>query len=1179
MFHLLRPWALLLVACLLPAQDFRATLTGRVTDASNAPVPRSEITVSNLETGTKAAVQTDERGDYTVPLLPPGTYEMRATAAGFKQYIRQGITLSVGQTATLDIKLDIGEVTERVTVTAEVPLLETASSSRGTVIDNQRVSTLPLSGRNPFMLAVLASGVNFAGRSLNTRPFDNNFSLGFSMNGSRYGSGEFLLDGAPNNAEAGGNSIALVPSVDAVNEFKIQTNSYDAQYGKTGGGIINVSLKSGTNQLHGSAYEFMRRNALDANSFQNNARGAPRGGHTQDQYGGLLSGPVYIPKLYDGRNKSFFMVNYEGYRETLPVAHNLSAPTEAMRNGDFRQLVDGQGRPIIIYNPASGREVAGGWERTPFPGNVIPESSINPIAKRVLSYMPLPNTLTPGAEHAQQNLFIPGDVGAESEDFYNFAFKFDQNVGNNHRFFFRHANNDRVYGGSYNGIFQSPGTQGWYPHVRWNTSEVLDWVSTPSPSFIFNARLSISRYYQLDAASPNDGFDITTLGFPSSVARQIPNTKLPNFGLYDFDSYIGMGRTPSQTNTNTLAFHPNVTKIQGSHTIKGGMDMRWIQFSRQVTGSNFQFRSGRQFTQRDFALGDALSGNSIASWLVGAPASGVVANNLFPIYLYKYYAPWVQDNWKVSSRLTINLGLRWDFNTPANERYNRMNRGFDPTSTSSIDSLINRTQFPGTPTVRGGLQFAGVNGNPRTAADLYKAGIQPRVGFAYGIGNRLVVRGGWGRYYLNPNNDFLQSAGFSQSTSLVPSIDGGRTVVPGLLTNPYPNGILVPAGASGGDRTFLGNAFGFVNTGFKTPYVNQFSLGFQYQVNKVSRVEVSYVGSRTHNLQTTRPFNEFDAAFRQRCNPLEGGNPNFCNERVANPYQNLEPFRGTSHFVSPTLARTDLARPHSQFTSLTELARNDGSVWYNSMQASYEIRAHGFNMLASYTFSKMVEELDFIDVQRNVLQRGLFKWDRPHRLTVASIYELPFGKGQRWLSGSNAVGSRLVGGWQTAVNMTWQSGRPWDLPASVLYVKDARIDNVDWSASRIQGVRPCVSRMANDGSITMQPFSVSAGCTEPNFIVLPQYAPRVTPYQTGRIRLHTVPQADISFIKITPVTEKTGVEFRAEAFNAFNTFHFYDVPFDNNPNSANFGSIIKATAAAGGSSAPRQIQLAIKFVW
>lgn len=1167
----------LLLAGLLPAQDFRATITGRVTDPSSASVPQAEVIATNVETNNKATTQTDERGDYTLPLLRPGMYQVRAGAPGFKQYIRESVGLNVGQTATLDIVLEVGDVSEQVTVSAEAPLLETATSSRGAVIDNKQVSTIPLNGRNPFMLALLASGVNFAGRSLNTRPFDNNFAMQFSMNGSRNGSGEFLLDGAPNNAEAGNNSIALVPAVDTVHEFKIQTNSYDAQYGKTGGGIINVSLKSGTNDFHGSAYEFARRNGWDANSFQNNARGAERGGHKQDQYGFVVSGPVYIPKLYDGRNKSFFMFGWEGYDETVPVAHNLSVPTDAMRGGDFSRLVDGQGRQITIFDPATGQDVGGAWQRTAFANNVIPANRINSTAAKILTFMPQPNTETPGVEHAQQNLFIPGDVGAESEDFYNLAAKYDQNIGDNHRFFFRHANNDRVYGGSYNGIFMSPGTEGWYPHVRWNTSEVLDWISTPSPTLVFNARLSISRYYEINEADPNDGYDITTLGFSQSVADQIPHEK--NFGLYRLDSYIGMGRTPSNTYTNTLAFHPNVTKIQGAHTVKGGLDMRWIQFNRQSTGNNFLLQSSRGFTQKDYALGDALSGNSAASWLLGAPSGGTADDNVLPSFLYKYYSPWIQDDWKVSNRLTLNLGLRWDFNTPANERYDRMNRGFDAGITNSVDSLIDRNAFPGTPTLRGGLLFAGVNGNPRTAADLYKGAIQPRIGFAYRVSDRLVARGGWGRYYLNPSNDFLQTAGFSQQTPLVSSLDGGRTPVPGLMSNPFPNGVQSPPGASLADKTFLGLGFGFVNTEFETPYVNQFSLGFQYQLDGSSRVEISYVGSRTRNLQTSRPFNEYDLNFREQCNVLEGGNPSFCNERVPNPFQGLEPFRGTGHFVSSTLSRADLARPYPEFGGLTELTRNDGAVWYNSLQASYEIRAGGFNLLASYAFSKMVEEIGFNDVQRNIQQRGLFKWDRPHRFSVASIYELPFGNGKALLNTSHPLWSRVVGGWQAAVNLLWQSGRPWDLPGNVLYVKDASVDNIDWSASQILGVRPCVARMGNDGSVTMQPFSVSAGCTEPNFIVTPQYAPRFTPLQDGRIRMHTVPQADISLIKSTAITESTRLEFRVEAFNAFNTFHFYDVPFVNNPNSANFGTITKATAASGGSSAPRQVQLAVKFLW
>jgi hypothetical protein len=322
-----------------------------------------------------------------------------------------------------------------------------------------------------------------------------------------------------------------------------------------------------------------------------------------------------------------------------------------------------------------------------------------------------------------------------------------------------------------------------------------------------------------------------------------------------------------------------------------------------------------------------------------------------------------------------------------------------------------------------------------------------------------------------------------------------------------------------------------------------------------------------------------DLSFRKSCNVLDGGSPTFCNELVPNPFQNVAPFLGTSLYASSTRARADMARPYPEFGTMNQLTRNDGNVWYNSLQTSYEVRGRNLNTLISYTYSKMVETTAFKDVQQNILERSVFAWDRPHRLTVANIYDLPFGTGRRFVTTSNRLVSRLVGGWSASINFTWQSGRPWDLPSNVLYVADAKVNNVDWSAPKIVGVRPCVARMGNDGSITMQPFSLSAGCTSPNFIVTPQYAPRYTDYESSRIRLNSKPMADISFIKTTRITERTRAEFRAEAFNAFNTFQLYNVQFDNNPNSTTFGTIIKATASNSNTTAPRYVQLAVKFLW
>src|SRR5688572_12175900 len=416
------------------AQDFRATLTGRVIDSSNAAIPGVTVQVRNTGTNEVITVISDDQGNYKAPLLKPGTYSISAELTGFKKYQREGIELNISQVATADIVLEVGQLSEQVTVTAGAEILELSTADRGSVIDNQQVREFPLNARNPFMLGILVAGVNFNGASIWQRPFDNGAIAEWTINGSQSRGNEFLLDGAPNNGQAGGNNIALVPPVDSVQEFKIMTNTYDAQYGKTTGGIINVSLRSGTNAFHGTGYEFARRNAWDANDFRNKSRGrlanggevAPRSGHYLDQYGFQFEGPVWIPKIYDGRNKTFFMVNYEGYREGVPSPLNLSVPAPEMLTGDFSKLVDSQGRRIVIYDPATGRAdstAPGGWRRDPFPNNIIPANRINPIAKKILSFMPQPNTSRPDVGYARQNLFVSPNIAADT--FYNWVMKFD----------------------------------------------------------------------------------------------------------------------------------------------------------------------------------------------------------------------------------------------------------------------------------------------------------------------------------------------------------------------------------------------------------------------------------------------------------------------------------------------------------------------------------------------------------------------------------------------------------------------------------------------------------------------------------------------------------------------------------------------------------------------------------
>ncbi len=1175
----------------LLSQDFRATLNGRVTDATGGAIPGVNVQVRNLGTNETSTAVSDDAGNYKVPLLRPGSYEVSAEQPGFKKYLRSGVELAINQVATVDLQLEVGELTQQITVTGGAEILELSNADRGGIVDNQQVRELPLNARNPFMLGMLVAGVNFNGASIWQRPFDNGAIAEWTINGSQSRGNEFLLDGAPNNGQAGGNNIAYVPPVDAVEEFKIMTNTYDAQYGKTTGGIINVSLRSGTNDFHGTLYEFFRRDWLDANDFRNKANNRGRAKHWLDQYGGQVQGPVLIPWLYSGKDRTFFMFNYEGYREGVPAPLTRSVPQPEMLDGDFSKLVDSQGKPIIIYDPLTGRADAsapGGWVRDPFPGNRIPADRINPIARKILGYQPKPNRSDPGSGYSRNNLFIPDNIAGDS--FYNWVLKIDQVLTEKHRFFVRYAENDRTEDRNDNGIFEGPGQDGQQPFKRVNHAVTIDHVGAMSPTFVVNVRASFNRFEEFGYGRGNVGFDKTSLGFPDSLVDALPHE--PLFGRYEFTDYNSLGRHQSRNLTNTWALHPNLNKISGSHTFKGGVDMRWTQYITQDQGNPFRLQANRGWTQRVYNQGDANSGDSLASFLIGLPSGGTVDYNLYPITLGRYFAPWFQDDWKVTQNLTLNLGIRWDVNIAPNERYDRLNRGFDDVSVNPIDASIDRTKFPALPKLVGGIKFAGVGGNPRIASDIDWNNIQPRVGFALQLGKKLVMRGGFGQYYVNPTNDYLQYNGFSLSTGLVTSLDGGRTPRDSvLINNLYPTGIQVPAGSSAGLLTFLGRGFNFVGDDFVVPYVNQFSLGFQYEMPWDAKIEISYVGNRTNKLQTERAFNEPSLEFRKQCNPLEGGSPAYCDERLpnSNPFVGLEPFRGTTAFSATTLSRFDLARPHPHFGGFTERTRNDGKIWYNSMQVTWEKRAkNSFNAIATYTLSKQIERWGFNDVQQNIMQQGLYTWDRPHRFTLGGVYQLPFGPNRRLIGDVRGITGKLLEGWEVNTIFQWQSGRPWNQHADVIYLKDAGLKDIDWSAHKVWAVRTstkdgftaaCVARMNDDGSISMMQYSVNAGCTDYDFLRKPRYSPRFSTFRDPRIRLHAIPSVDFSLNKATRLAESVNLQLRFEAFNLTNSYEFGGRHFTNDPNNANFGSTFPRDAGNTETRYPRQIQLAAKIVW
>jgi hypothetical protein len=1178
----------LLLHCIVAAQEFRATLTGTVTDASGAAVPNATITARNVETNEESKTTTSSQGTYTIPLLRPGSYAVTAEAPGFKRYVREAIQLQLGQSAGVNIALEVGAITESVSVTAEAPLLDTSKADRGGVIDTERIHELPINGRNPFLLGAMVAGVNFHGAAIWQRPFDNGAIADWTINGGQARGTEFLLDGAPNNAQMGGNNIAYVPPVDSVAEFKIQTNSYDAQYGHTNGGIVNVSTKSGTNDLHGSVYGFWKRADWAANLFQNNAYGRERPPTTLNIYGFQVGGPVYVPKVFDGRNKLFFMMNYEDYFEEWPQPLQRSIPTPEMLQGDFSRMTNAQGQLIRIYDPLTAN-AGNNYARTPFPGNIIPASRVSPIAQNVLNYFPDPNASSPGRAYSENNFF--NGANAAVDNFYNLLFKFDVNFGDRHRMFFRHASNDRTEMRNENTVI-GPGECCQLPFQRINDHVTLDWVSTLSSTLILNIRGSYNRFIEKGTSAASEGFDpVAELGLPQSLMSQVPvSGKFPKFEFRGQFDYPDLGRYPSGNTTNTYAVHPNLNWIVGAHSLKFGVDYRFTQYSAQDVGNVIRLRSTRRWTRERWDQDDALSGNPIADFLLGLPSEGEINYRQLPIYGNDYTAPYFQDDWRVSRRLTLNMGLRWDFNTPPRERYTRGNYIFDPNAVPDWAGQVNTANLA-INQVRGGLTFLGVDGNPTTPAKMDWNNIQPRIGGAYQVTDKVVARAGWGVYYINPNNDWASDTvrqGFDVTTPLVRSLDDDRTPIQNVLANPFPT-VLTPPGASGGLNTFLNRDITYFDPNFHTPYVHQFSAGLQFELPYNSVVEVSYVGSRTRDLQTEWDgLNEPSADFRRLCNPFEGGDPNFCNQNIPNPFRGIEAFRGTNLFTAANMSRWDAAKPFPQFGRIRTRGSNEGAIWFNSLQMQHQTRFRGgVNILSTFTWSKQIERWSFTDQINRIPQQSAYVWDRPWRVTFAGVWQLPFGRGRRFGSGVNGFVNRLINGWEITGFFQWDAGRPWDLPGEgttgtggLMLLDDPKVEIDDWIQHRVQGASPCVAQYRNaTRSFELQPYAVAAGCTQAVWLHAPQYTGgRYLPRRSSQVRLHSAPNLDASINKTTTITERVRLQFRAEAFNVTNTFYWGRTHFINDPNNSNFGAYFPRDATDQ-NRYPRQLQLALKLLF
>ncbi len=1204
---------LLLLGTLGYAQEFRASISGHVTDSTGATVPQAKVQATNLATKEVSNATTDSSGGYTIPLLQPGIYKLTITATGFKQYVRDNFSLEISQAAGIDAKLELGDVTQTVEVTGEAALLDTQSANRSGLIDAKEVADLPLnSGRNPFMLGLTASGVTFRGASIWQRPFDNGAIADWVVNGGWQESNEFILDGAPNNAQMGTNNIAYVPMQDTVQEFTMMQNTYDSQYGHTMGGILNTVMKSGGSKFHGDSWEFLRRAALDANTFQGNSIGAPRANHYLDDYGAEVDGQVIVPKLLkrDGYIKLFYMGAFQNYREATVDPLIVSWPTPEMRTGDFSKLVNGAGQAITIYDPTTATYDGSGnllTNRTPFPGNVVPANRINPASLVLTKLMPLPNTSTPGQRYGTQDLTLPDTT--DHDAYYNMTIKFDWTIGDKNRFFMREGSNDRTEHRPVNGIV-GLGEDGQLPFQRINDSYVLDWTSTLNPTTVFDIRASNTRFIEKGSGFADAGFDLTTLGLPKSLVSQLPGGYL--MGVWSIGGYQTLGRTSSDNITNSYNLAATLTKVWGKHTFKAGVDIRRIQYLVLDTGSILEEDFSSTWTQQVYNnAGNGLGGDGYASFLLGYPSGGQSNYAAYPFYRQWYIAPYLQDDWKVNSRLTINWGLRYDLNEPITEKYNRLDAAFNPNAPSPIAAMVTAniakglsgpipaqfaSLYAGLSNIKGSMEFAGQGGYSPRAANVDYTGIQPRIGFAYRLKEKLVMRGGYGMYVVNPNNDWMITNGFSNNTSLVNSNDGGRTPIQGVMNNPFPAGISLPTGSSLGADTFAGKGVSWFNPNFKLPRSNQFSVGFQYQISQAGTIDAEYVGNRAAHDQSNFPFNvnpNYDS-----CGVLYGAQTPagfaspaaYCNQTLPNPFQGLAPFLGTSDYTATTISLNTLMHQYPQFGGGTEYGLNTGHVWYNSMQLNYNHRMrNGLNLLLNYTLSKQNERWGYLNYYQNPIQyqEGLYYADRPHFIKATIVYDLPFGKGKHFLTDAHGVAGRLVSGWAFNTFITDSPlGEPANMPGSIEAIKNPGLGNVHWGANKVQINNNCILNEDDTGAIAPLPQSIANGCSPTDWSqydwlqLPPNYRPnQVNSYRSPNVRVQGTYTMDASFIKDTRITERVRAQFRAEAFNALNHWNYMLANVNNTATDPNFGSIIPNTQSTQASVNPRSIQLGFKVIW
>jgi outer membrane receptor protein involved in Fe transport len=984
----------------LVSQAFEAQLTGVVKDASGAVVPNAQLKVTNLATHVSYTGSSNDQGIYRFPNLPPAEYRVTCTLQGFKTFEQNRITLQVAQALELNVTLQPGEMSEQITITAAPPPLETGNATLGQVVTTRSVQNLPLNIRDPLALVALTPGVVLGSNFGNGGGNDvgrNFFKSDFNVGGGRSGSQEILMDGAPDTTPDINRGV-INPPVDSVQEFKVQAQSFDAQFGRTSGGIVNVITKSGTNDYHGLAYDFERHSVLDANNWFNNASRLSLPSFQRHQFGGNVGGPIL-------HGKWFAFGDYEALRQGYPQTSLSTVPTALQRQGDFSQTfttVAGQTRQIQIFDPATVTTLANGTrQRTAFPGNVIPTNRFSPVAQATLGFLPLPN-LPGNAVTGQNNYIYSADSTLNSN---KYDLRTDANFTDATRMFVRFSRQQDVR--SVPGTLPPPAGGGRFTTDHY-TQAVADLSHVFSPNLVGDIQFAFTRALASQYGA-SLGFDLSQLKLPAGYTSVVA----PLFPVFNISDVVGTSnRGDSFTQfqpRNVWSTLGSITWQHGKHSLKFGGDWRILNFNEgQNSSASGTFSFERQFTQGPNAVqASATSGYGFASFLLGTPSSGNV-NAINPISTQGlYYAAYVQDDWKVSDRLTLNIGLRWDVGIGNREKYNRL-AYFDPSVPNPLGVSV-----PGFPNLSGALRWIGrENPKDQQATDWKNFG--PRFGFAYKLNNKTVLRGGYGIFFL-PRNIQGNGDGAVEAVRTTTMVATLYDVNPyNTIDNPFPQGILPPLN----DRDPLANVGSSIAApqhAFRNGYSQTWSFGVQRELPWGLLLDAHYWGSKSTALPVTWNLNQLPDQY------LALGS------RLNNPVPN--PFFGiitNGALAAPTTSQQQLLLPFPQYTSITQVFVPVGNSTYEAGTLQLEKRlSTNLTFLAVYTRSKGIDDVRTpIDTYNRRLEKALSGFDAPNQFRFSGVWNVPFGHGRAFGNGTHPVVNFLLGGWDLSGIVTVQSGFP-----------------------------------------------------------------------------------------------------------------------------------------------------------